>query len=101
MANRFEQVDEIQPDAITLILEQRNDGQWAKVCCPTSALPALKQSMTSPDLPLKDAVASAVQLANEVKLAIVVVDRDNIWNKEWGDLYRWENEPDAAANEQA
>ena len=34
MANRFEQVDEVQPDAIAVILEQRGDGRWAKVFCP-------------------------------------------------------------------
>ena len=38
--------------------------------------------------PDRDALASAVKLANEFKLAIVVVDPDNGWKKEWGDLYR-------------
>ena len=37
MANRFEQVDELVGDAITIVLEQRSDGQWAKVFCPRSA----------------------------------------------------------------
>ena len=36
MANRFEQVDEIVGDAITVVLAQRPDGQWAKVVCPKS-----------------------------------------------------------------
>jgi hypothetical protein len=95
MANRFEQVDEPAQDAITLVLEQRNDGQWAKVYCPKSALPSLSQNMTSPDLPPIGALANAVKLANEVKLAIVVIDRDAIWKKEWGELYRWEDEEGA------
>ncbi len=98
MPNRFEQVDELAQDAITLILEQRNDGQWAKVHCPAAALSALTQDMTSPDMPPKDAIANAVQLANDVQLAIVVMDRDAVWKKEWGDLYRWEDEPGAAEN---
>ena len=34
MANRFEQVDEVVDDAITVILEQRGDGQWATVDLP-------------------------------------------------------------------
>ncbi len=37
MANRFEQVDEVVGDAVTIILAQRSDGQWAKVVCPKSA----------------------------------------------------------------
>lgn len=94
MTNRFEQVDEIQPDAITLVLEQRIDGRWARVHCPASALPRLTQDMTSPDMPPTEALANAVKLANEVHLAIVVIDRDAIWKQEWGELARWEDQPD-------
>ncbi len=32
----------------------------------------------------------AVKLANEKKLAIVVLDPDGVWKKEWGELYRVE-----------
>ncbi len=92
MPNRFEQVDEIQPDAVTLILEQRIDGRWAKVHCPASAHSALREDKTSADMAPKDALANAVKLANELKLAIVVVDPDNGWKKEWGELYRWSEE---------
>ena len=93
MPNRFEQVDELQLDCITLVLEQRSDGQWARVHLPASALAGqLQTNMTSPDMAPLDALTNAVKLANEVKLAIVVVDRDAIWKKEWGDLYRWEDE---------
>ena len=67
MPNRFEQVDEIQPDAITLILEQRGDGRWAKVHCPAYANSALREDKTSEDMAPKDALASAVKLANEFK----------------------------------
>lgn len=38
---------------------------------------------------MRDAVIGAIQLANMRKLPIVVIDRDNIWNKEWGDLWRY------------
>lgn len=88
MGNRFEQVDEIQPDAITLVLEQRVDGRWAKVHCPASAHPGLQKDMTSESLAPKDALSAAVKLANELKLAIVIVDPDAGWKKEWGELYR-------------
>jgi hypothetical protein len=92
MPNRFEQVDELQPDAIAIVLEQRSDGQWAKVHCPASALPGLPQDMVSEDLPPQDALVNAVKLANEVKLAIVVIDPSAIWKPAWGQLYRWEDE---------
>ena len=35
--NRFEQVDDIQPDAITLTLIQKSDGQIGIVHCPNIA----------------------------------------------------------------
>ncbi len=37
MANRFERVDEVVGDAVTIVLSQRADGQWATVVCPKSA----------------------------------------------------------------
>jgi len=36
----------------------------------------------------KDALSGAVRLANQVKLAIVVLDPDGVWKPEWGELYR-------------
>ena len=92
MPNRFEQVDEIQPDAISVIFEQRGDGQWARVHCPASAHAALLHDRISESVAPKDALRGAVKLANELKLAIVVVDPDGIWKQEWGELYRWSEE---------
>ena len=94
MANRFEQVDEVQPDAITIVLEQRGDGQWARVHCPASAHPALNEDKVSADMAPKDALSNAVKLANELKLAIVVFDPDGVWKREWGELYLWSGETD-------
>ena len=88
MANRFEQVDEPVHDAIAVVLAQRADGQWATVFVPKSASDSLSEDKISDSMPPKDALASAVKLANEAKLAIVVVDPDGVWKKEWGELYR-------------
>lgn len=100
MANRFEQVDEVQTDAITLKLEQRSDGQWASVHCPASAVHGrLPKNYNSSDLPPIEALATAIKLANDLKAPLVVIDRDAIWKKEWGALYRWEDEADAAPAE--
>jgi hypothetical protein len=95
MTNRFEQVDEVQPDAIAVILEQRGDGRWGKVFCPASARAGLQQDTTSQSMAPKDALGNAVRFANELKLAIVVIDSDAIWNSEWGELRRWNGEEDA------
>jgi hypothetical protein len=91
--NRFEQVDELQPDAINLTLIQKSDGQVGIVHCPKSASPdQLAADMTSQEMPARDAVVGAIQLANRKKIAIVVIDRDNIWKPEWGDLWRYQEE---------
>lgn len=91
--NRFEQVDEIQSDAINLMLAQKSDGQVGIIHCPKTAAPdRLPADLTSQEIPVRDAVIGAIQLANDKKLAIVVIDRDNIWKAEWGDLWRYEEE---------
>ena len=38
----------------------------------------------------------AVKLANELKLAIVVADPDGLWKKEWGELYREQDDAEEA-----
>ena len=88
MANRFEQVDAIVGDAITVVLEQRPDGQWAKVVCPKSAHASFVADRVTEALAPTDALSGAVRLANEKSLAIVVLDPDGVWKKEWGELYR-------------
>jgi len=89
--NRFEQVDELQADAINLTLSQRSDGQVGIIHCPKTAAPdQLPADLTSQEIPARDAVIGAIQLANSKELPIVVIDRDNIWKAEWGDLWRYE-----------
>jgi hypothetical protein len=89
--NRFEQVDELQPDAITLTLRNKEGGATGQVHCPASCSSGkLQEDSTSPDLPAKDAFRSSIKLANELKAAMVVVDPDGVWQAEWGALYRAE-----------
>jgi hypothetical protein len=91
--NRFEQVDELQADAINLTLIQNSDGQVGIIHCPKTAAPdRLPADLTSHEIPVRDAVIGAIQLANTRKLPIVVIDRDSIWKSEWGDLWRYEPE---------
>lgn len=88
-ANRFEQVDDIQPDAITLSLMKEGDQDVGIVTCPAAITHGrLPTDMTSKQMPAKDAFRSAIRLANEIKAAIVVQDPGSLWQDEWGVLYR-------------
>ena len=92
MTNRFEQVDEVVGDAVTIVLSQGADGQWATIVCPESAHESLVADRITPSMAPKDALSGAVKLANQLKIAIVVQDPDGVWKKEWGELYRDEGE---------
>jgi hypothetical protein len=88
--NRFEQVGELQPDAINLTLSQKGDGQVGTIHCPKSAAPnRLSADLTSEEVSARDAVIGAIELANSQKLPIVVIDPDKIWKAEWGELWRY------------
>lgn len=87
--NRFEQVDEIQPDAITLTLATDGDEAVGTVTCPAALTGGrFPADLTAGPGPAKDAFRHAVKLANEFRAAVVVVDPDAAWQPEWGDLYR-------------
>ena len=87
--NRFEQVNEVQPDAITLVLKRDNDGASGAIVLPATASGGrLTTDQISARLAAQDAFRGAVRLANDVKLAIVVCDPDGVWKSEWGDLYQ-------------
>jgi hypothetical protein len=90
-SNRFEQVDELQPDAINLTLIRKGDEHVGILHCPRSAAPdQLPADLTSAEMPARSAVIGAIQLANGKKLPLVVIDRDGIWNSEWGVLWRYQ-----------
>lgn len=96
--NRFEQVDEPAGDALTLVLARSGEKMSGTVMCPASATGGrLPKGFNSGELPLKDALRSAIRLANDFKLALVIVDPDNLWQPEWGTLYRYEDELNAHA----
>jgi hypothetical protein len=87
--NRFEQVDDLQYDALNLSFAQTSEGQTGRVRVPQSAAEGkLPGGVDSGDVPARDAFRGAIKLANELKLAIVVIDPDSVWHDEWGDLYR-------------
>jgi len=87
--NRFEQVSEVQPDAITLLLKRDNDGDSGSFVLPAAASRGrLTTDQASAQLPAQDAFRGAIRLANDLKLALVVCDPDGVWKSEWGDLYQ-------------
>ncbi|WFU36266.1 hypothetical protein QA635_18380 [Bradyrhizobium brasilense] len=87
--NRFEQVSEIQPDAITLVLRRDIAGASGSIVLPAAASGGrLSSDQVSAHMPAQDAFRGAIRLANDMKLAIVVCDPDGVWKPEWGDLYQ-------------
>ena len=71
-------------------LGQTHETSWN---CPKTAAPdRVLADLTTPEIPVGDAVVGAIQLANSKKIPIVVIDRDNIWKSEWGDLWRYQEE---------
>jgi hypothetical protein len=86
--NRFEQVDEVQPDAITLGLWRRDGEPCGTLTWPAGPdAPPQAGAVVSDTMPAKDAFRAAIRLANEIKAAVVVVDPDALWQSEWGDLF--------------
>ncbi len=87
--NRFEQVDEVQPDAITIAFSKEGDEEKGVVVFPASASNGrLAEDRVSDPLAPVDAFRSAIKLANEMKVAIVVLDPQGVWKADWGDLYQ-------------
>ena len=87
--NRFEQVDAPPDDAMTLSLRREGEKMYGVVTCPASVTTGrLPRDFASDEMPLKDAISSAVRLANEMKAPLVVCDPDGLWQDEWGELYR-------------
>jgi len=70
-------------------LKKAADKEVGSVVFPASASGGrFTEDRVSPDLPPVDSFRSAVKLANEMKVAIVVMDPDGVWKPEWGELYR-------------
>jgi hypothetical protein len=92
MVNRFEQVDEVVADAVTVILAHAQDRPWATVVCPKSAHKSLAADRLTEPMAPNDALSGAVRLANQLKIAIVIQDPDGVWKSEWGELYRDDSE---------
>jgi hypothetical protein len=92
--NRFEQVDQLQPDAITLALSKDDAKPYGVVTCPALISGGrLAQDTKSERLGTVEAFRSAIRLANEIKAPVVVMDPEGLWQPEWGELYR---EPEQA-----
>jgi hypothetical protein len=59
---------------------------------PKSARESLIADRVTERAPPKDSLSGAVQLANQLKIAIVVQNPDDVWKREWGELHRDESE---------
>lgn len=91
-ANRFEQVDEAPDDAITLSLAKGEAGPVGTISCPAALAGGhLVNDFESDPMAPVDAFRQAIRLANEIQAPVVVVDGGNLWQAEWGVLYREED----------
>ena len=77
--NRFEQVDEPQPDAITLSLGQRDGKSFIRIACPAE--------LAAGHL-VNDFVSDELEPVEGFRSPIVVEDTEGLWQDEWGELYR-------------
>ena len=76
--------------AASCSLGQSHQTWWN---CPKTAAPdRVPADLTTQEIPVRDAVVGAIELANSKKIPIVVIDRDNIWKSEWGDLWSYQEE---------
>ena len=92
--NRFEQVEEPADDSMTLTLGRDGEAMSGVVSCPAAASGGrLPRDFASDRMPLREAIRSAVRLANEMRLPLVVMDPDGLWQAEWGALYREDDGP--------
>ena len=93
--NRFEQVDEMQPDAITLALSKDEGNPYGVVTCPALVSGGrLAEDTRSDPLGPVEAFRSAIRLANEIKAPLVVMDPQGLWQAEWGELFREADQPE-------
>jgi hypothetical protein len=91
--NEFEKVDSLQADALTLELVARDGVQFGIVHCAASATNGrLPKDYSSGELAGQEAFRSAIKLANELKVPIVIFDPQDIWPAEWGTLFVTEAE---------
>ncbi len=93
--NEFEKVDSIQPDALTLELLAKGGAQFGVVHCPAKATGGrLPKDYKSEAMPGKEAIKSAIKLANDMKAPIVVLDPQDLWPADWGTLFIAEDGPE-------
>jgi hypothetical protein len=86
--NEFEKVDSLQTDALTLELVARDGMQFGIVHCAASATNGrLPKDYSSGELAGQEAFRSAIKLANELKVPIVIFDPQDIWPADWGTLF--------------
>jgi hypothetical protein len=86
--NAFEKVDSVQSDAMTLELVVQEDIQVGIIHCPAIASGGrLPKDFRSKAQPAKETFRAAIKMANDFKVAIVVLDDQGLWQEEWGQLY--------------
>lgn len=90
-SNRFEQVDEPGPDAVTVTLWSQNGQACGRVLGPVDPEQGEETlAISGQDRPFTafQALVTGCHLANEMQRKVVIVDPDRLWRPEWGQLRR-------------
>ena len=88
-SNRFEQVEEPRPDAVTVVLWEEDGHAWGRVLGPAAAEPGQQSLMIAGEdnaFTAHEALAIGCHLGNELHRDVVVVDPHRLWQPGWGQL---------------
>jgi len=83
--NEFQRAAEFDPTAVTLEIVEADGETFGSVMLPADGGHGRLRVQTTddPGLSAKEALAFAIQKANELGVPIVVIDRHDAWQEEW------------------
>lgn len=90
-SNRFEQVDEPQPDAVTVTMWDDSGQARGHVIGPVDvehSKPPLVFAGEDGSLMAFQALVIGCHLANEFHRKVVIIDPKGVWKPDWGQLQR-------------
>ena len=89
MVNRFERVDEIKGNSVTVNLWENGGRVCADVTGPMIG-EDIQTEVAGQDgsLSVPQALNIAIDLARRTKTTVVVIDEAGLWSSKWGELYQ-------------
>jgi AMMECR1 domain-containing protein len=86
--NRFQRVEQVHPDAVSVELWSDKEGIRGSVACPDGGRSGGLVHFVSPEtgMSAEEALATACHLANVDAREVVIMDPSGLWQPEWGTL---------------